>query len=262
MVTGRCRKATRSNSRMCRARRRHKHRTCKEQGESGLHLFGRKGAPPFWPFSFAEVCQHRKSGPLQSLGCARDKKAGPTTTGAAKDREGIPLYNRRMDNKQIARILRETAQLLEIDGAIIGRYRSYEKAAELIDSLPESIEQLVKTPEKLKELPGIGDRMVEHLEEIVKSGDYALRQKLLKKYPATILDLLQLQSLGPKKVAFLFKKFKAATVADVEKLAKEEKLRLLEGFGEKSEQNILKAVEVFKKSTGRFHLNTAEDAAN
>src|SRR5258708_6525124 len=79
-----------------------------------------------------------------------------------------------MDNKQIARVLRETAQLLEIDGAIIGRYRSYEKAAELIDGLPESIEQLVKEPEKLKELPGIGDRMVEHLQEIVKTGDYAL----------------------------------------------------------------------------------------
>jgi DNA polymerase (family 10) len=167
-----------------------------------------------------------------------------------------------MDNKQIARILRDTAQLLEIDGAIIGRYRSYEKAAELIDSLPESVAQLVKEPEKLKELPGIGDRMVEHLEEIVKTGDYALRKKLLKKYPATILDVLQLQSLGPKKVALLFKKFKAATVADVEKLAKDGKLRELEGFGEKSEQNILKAVEVFKKSTGRFLLSTAEDAAN
>jgi DNA polymerase (family 10) len=166
-----------------------------------------------------------------------------------------------MDNKQIARILRETAQLLEIDGAIIGRYRSYEKAAELIDSLPESIEQLVKEPAKLKELPGIGDRMVEHLEEIVEKGDYSLRQKLLKKYPATILDVLQLQSLGPKKVAFLWKKFKAATVADVEKLAREGKLQSLEGFGEKSEQNILKAVEVFKKSTGRFLLSTAEDAA-
>ncbi len=94
-----------------------------------------------------------------------------------------------------------------------------------------------------------------------RPGDYALRKKLLKKYPATILDVLQLQSLGPKKVALLFKKFKAATVADVEKLAKDGKLRELEGFGEKSEQNILKAVEVFKKSTGRFHLNTAEDAA-
>ena len=166
-----------------------------------------------------------------------------------------------MDNKQIARILRETAQLLEIDGAIIGRYRSYEKAAELIDGLPESIEQLAKEPEKLKELPGIGDRMVEHLQEIVKTGDYSLRKKLLKKYPASILDLLQLQSLGPKKVAFLWSNFRAGTVADVERIAKEGELRDLPGFGEKSEQNILKAVEVFKKSSGRFHINTAEAAA-
>src|SRR5215467_2581334 len=166
-----------------------------------------------------------------------------------------------MDNKQIAKILRETAHLLEIDGAIIGRYRSYEKAGELIDSMPESIEQMVKTPEKLKELPGIGDRMAEHLEEIVKTGDYSLRKKLLKKYPAAILEVLELQSLGPKKVALLWKKFKAATVADVEKIAREGKLQSLEGFGEKSEQNILKAVEVFKKSTGRFLLSTAEEAA-
>jgi len=166
-----------------------------------------------------------------------------------------------MDNKQIARILRETASLLQIDGAIIGRYRSYEKAAELIDSLPESVEQLVATPEKLTALPGIGDRMVEHLEEIVKTGDYALRKKLLKKYPETILQLLDLQSLGPKKVAFLWSQFKAGSVADVEKLAKEGKLRDLAGFGEKSEQNILKAVEVFKKSSGRFLISRGEEAA-
>src|SRR5260370_1916812 len=166
-----------------------------------------------------------------------------------------------MDNKQIARVLRETAQLLEIDGAIIGRYRSYEKAAELIDGLPESIEQLVKEAEKLKELPGIGDRMVEDLQEIVKTGDYSLRKKLLKKYPATILDLLQLQSLGPQKVAFLWSNFKAGTAADVERIAKEGKLRDLPGFGEKSEQNILKSVEVFKQSSGRFHIDAAATAA-
>src|SRR5205823_2014805 len=148
-----------------------------------------------------------------------------------------------MDNKQIARILRDTAQLLEIDGAIIGRYRSYEKAAELIDSLPESIEQLVKEPEKLEELPGIGERMVEHLQEIVNTGDYSLRKKLLKKYPLTILDVLQLQSLGPKKVAFLWSNFKAATVADVERLAREQKLRDLPGFGEK----ILKFPDIDQK---------------
>lgn len=166
-----------------------------------------------------------------------------------------------MDNKQIARILRETAQLLEIDGAIIGRYRSYEKAAELIESLTQPVAKMVETPEQLLELPGIGQGMVEHLTEIVKTGDYALRKKLLKKYPETILDLLRLQSLGPKKVAFLFKTFKASTVEAVAKLAQEGKLRDLAGFGEKSEQNILKAVEVFKKSTGRFHIDVAEAAA-
>jgi len=115
--------------------------------------------------------------------------------------------------------------------------------------------------EKLKELPGIGDRMVEHLNEILKTGDYALRKKLLKKYPASILDVLQLQSLGPKKAALLWKKFKAGSVPEVEKIALEGKLRDVPGFGEKSEQNILKAVESFKRLIGRFLLQGAEVAA-
>src|SRR4029077_2383256 len=91
---------------------------------------------------------------------------------------------------------------------------------------------------------------------------YSLRQKLLKKYPATILDLLELQSLGPKRVALLWKKFKVATVEGVEKLAREGKLRALEGFGEKSEQNILKATDLFKRSSGRFLINVADEAAH
>jgi DNA polymerase (family X) len=167
-----------------------------------------------------------------------------------------------MDNKTIARVLRETAELLQIDGAIIGRYRTYEKAAELIAGMHESVEQLAKEPGKLEELPGIGERMAEHIEEIIKTGDYSLRQKLLKKYPATLLDIMNLQSLGPKKVAFLWSNFQAATVADVEKLARDGKLRDLAGFGEKSEQDILKAVETHKRSTGRFRLDTAEAAAD
>ena len=166
-----------------------------------------------------------------------------------------------MDNKSIGRILRDTAQLLELDGAIIGRYRSYEKAAELIFGMHESVEELAKQPGKLEELPGIGERMAEHIQEILQTGDYGLRKKLLKKYPATLLDVLHLQSLGPKKVAFLWSTFQAATVADVEKLALEGKLRELPGFGEKSEQNILKACEAYKRSTGRFRLDAAQAAA-
>ena len=165
-----------------------------------------------------------------------------------------------MDNKTIARVLRETAELLQIDGAIIGRYRSYEKAGELIAGMHESIEQMAQEG-KLEELPGIGERMAEHIEEIIKTGDYSLRKKLLKKFPATLLEVLTLQSLGPKKVAFLWSNFHAATVADVEQLAKDGKLRDVPGFGEKTEQNILKAVETFKRSTGRFRIDKAEAAA-
>jgi DNA polymerase (family X) len=166
-----------------------------------------------------------------------------------------------MDNKTVSRILRETAELLQIDGAMIGRYRSYEKSAEMIGGMHESIEQIAEDPKALTELPGIGDRMAEHIVEILKTGDYSLRQKLLKKFPATLLEVMTLQSLGPKKVAFLWSNFKAATVADVEKLARDGKLRDVPGFGEKTEQNILKAVETFKRSTGRFRADQVQAAA-
>jgi DNA polymerase (family 10) len=166
-----------------------------------------------------------------------------------------------MENRDVARVLRETAQLLEIDGAIIGRYRSYEKAAELIASLAESIEVLARDPEKLEELPGIGERMAEHIREILSTGDYALRKKLLKKYPLTMLEMLSVQSLGPKKALILWREFNCCTVDQLEQLAREGKLRDLAGFGEKTEQNILKAIEVFKKISGRFVIPTAEHEA-
>src|SRR5580704_19058737 len=98
-----------------------------------------------------------------------------------------------MENRDVALILRETAQLLEIDGAIIGRYRSYEKVADLLFSLHERIEDLAKDVKKLRELPGIGENMAEHICEILETGNYKLRQKLLKKYPPTLLELLALQ---------------------------------------------------------------------
>ena len=146
---------------------------------------------------------------------------------------------------------------------MIGRYRSYEKVAELIEGLPERIEDIAKDEKKLTDLPGIGEGMAEHIHEILKTGDYSLRKKLFKKYPATILDLLELQSLGPKKVAFLWSHFKVATVEGVEKLAREGKLRDLPHFGEKSEQNILKAAEQFKNLAGssRVRLDVATEEA-
>ncbi|HXE74678.1 MAG TPA: DNA polymerase/3'-5' exonuclease PolX [Candidatus Xenobia bacterium] len=165
-----------------------------------------------------------------------------------------------MTNREVAKILRETAQLLEVDGAQIGRYRSYERAAQQVEALAEPVEQ-VASEGRLREIPGIGERMEEHIKEILKTGKYSKHQKLLKKYPAGLLEMLQVQGLGPKKVAVLWKKFKAKSVEDVRKLAAEQKLRDLAGFGEKTEQNLLKATTAFQQMTGRFLQNQAEETA-
>ena len=166
-----------------------------------------------------------------------------------------------MDNREVARILRETAKLLEIDGAILGRYRSYDRAADLVSTLAESVEELARDLKKLTALPGIGDRMAAHICEILATGDYSLRAKLLKKYPVEILGLLTLQSLGPKKACLLWEAFQASTIEQVEQLAREGKLRDLPGFGKKTEENLLKSIEVLKKTTGRFLLSFIEREA-
>jgi DNA polymerase (family 10) len=166
-----------------------------------------------------------------------------------------------MENREVARILRETSKLLEIDGAIIGRYRSYDRAADLISSLTEPIEELARDLKKITALPGIGVRMAEHIREILATGDFGQRKELIQKYPVEILGLLALPSLGPKKACLLWEAFQASTVAQVEQLAREGKLRDLPGFGKKTEENILKSIEVFKKSAGRFLLDFAEREA-
>src|SRR3989338_6378792 len=165
-----------------------------------------------------------------------------------------------MTNRDVARILQETAQLLELDGAPIGRYRSYERAAQQIEALPEPVAQVAEAG-RLQEIPGIGERMDEHIREILKTGKYSKHQKLLKKYPAGMLDMLQVQGLGPKKDGFLWKKFKVKTVADIAKLAEQGKLRDLAGFGEKTEQNLIKAITAHQQLAGRFLQHQAEETA-
>jgi DNA polymerase (family 10) len=165
-----------------------------------------------------------------------------------------------MENRDVAKILRETAQLLEVDGAQIGRFRSYERAAQQVEALPEPVAK-VHADGRLQEVPGIGERMEKHIGEILRIGKYSGHQKLLKKYPPGILQMLEIQGLGPKKVAVLWRKFKVKTLADIEKLAREEKLRGLAGFGEKTEQNILKAVTAYQQTAGRYLQDDAEETA-
>ena len=166
-----------------------------------------------------------------------------------------------MDNKAIAGILYETADLLEIDGQDSFRIRSYRNAAQSIEALPQQVSELIAEPKKLLEVPGIGKGMLGNLTEIFKEGRLTVHADLLKKYRPSMLDLLKIQGLGPKTIALIWSAYQVCDVEGVEKLAREGKIRELPRMGEKQEQKLLKAIEDYRRVAGRFLLDAAEREA-
>ena len=166
-----------------------------------------------------------------------------------------------MDNKAIANILYETADLLEIDGQDSFRIRSYRNAAQAIEALPQQIADLIGEPKSVLAIPGIGKGMLLNLQEIFKDGRLALHAELLKKYRPTMLDLLKIQGLGPKTIALIWSAYQVSDLEGVEKLAQEGKIRELPRMGEKHEQKLLKAIQDYRRIAGRFLLDAAENEA-
>ncbi len=169
--------------------------------------------------------------------------------------------DRPLDNKAIAGLLYETADLLEINGDDSFRVRSYRRAAEAIEGLPQPVWDLIPEPKKLLEIPGIGKGMCAHLKELFDDGKMRLREELLEKYRPTMLELLKIQGLGPKTIALLWSAYQVCDLAGVEKLAREGKIRELPRMGEKQEQKILKAIEDYRRIAGRFRLDQADEVA-
>ncbi len=167
-----------------------------------------------------------------------------------------------MDNKAIAGILYETADLLEIDGQDSFRIRSYRNAAEAIEALPQQIADLIAEPKKVLAIPGIGKGMLVNLQEMFKEGKLSLHAELLKKYRPSMLDLLKIQGLGPKTIALIWSAYQVSDLEGVEKLAREGKIRELPRMGEKQEQKLLKAIEDYRRIAGRFLLDVAEREAS
>ncbi len=167
-----------------------------------------------------------------------------------------------MDNKAIAGILYETADLLEIDGQDSFRIRSYRNAAQAIEQLPQQIADLINEPKKVLEIPGIGKGMLQNLQEMFKDGRLTVHAELLKKYRPSMLDLLKIQGLGPKTIALIWSAYQICDVEGVEKLAREGKIRILPRMGEKQEQKLLKAIEDYRRIAGRFLLDAAENEAD
>jgi DNA polymerase (family X) len=162
-----------------------------------------------------------------------------------------------MDNKAIAGILYETADLLEIDGADSFRIRSYRNAAEAIEAQTQQIADIIDEPKKVLAIHGIGKGMLVNMQEMFKEGKLSLHAELLKKYRPSMLDLLKIQGLGPKTIALIWSAYQVSDLEGVEKLAKEGKIRELPRMGEKQEQKLLKAIEDYRRIAGRFLLDAA-----
>jgi DNA polymerase (family X) len=167
-----------------------------------------------------------------------------------------------MQNREIARLLSETADLMEIAAQDGFRIRSYRNAAAALESYPEQVSLLASDPKKLTEIPGVGKSMAAHIEEILKRGSFERRDELLAKYPPTALELLNIQGLGPKSIALIWEHYRVSTVDGLEKLAQEQKLRELPRMGAKLEEKVLRSIAAYRKRTGRFLLSFGQNVAD
>jgi DNA polymerase (family 10) len=160
-----------------------------------------------------------------------------------------------ISNQEIAKILREISWLLEMQD-IPFKPRAYEKASLTIESLTEDLKDIYaqKGIQAIEEIPGIGVSIAQKIEELIQTGKLKYFEELKKQVPVNLDELTQIEGLGPKSIKKLYQKLGIKNLADLEKAARGGKIRKLEGFGEKSEEKILKAIEFSKKSQGRFLL--------
>ncbi|OGS21788.1 MAG: hypothetical protein A2252_06580 [Elusimicrobia bacterium RIFOXYA2_FULL_39_19] len=161
-----------------------------------------------------------------------------------------------MKNQEIADIFYQTAELLSLNAENPFRIRAYEKAAETIESLPESIETILQE-NRLKKIPGIGEATAEKIKEYIETGKMKYFEDLKKEYPEGILEIMHVPGVGPKKARIIFDKLKIADIKELKTAALEGKLQNLPGFGAKTEQNILKGIALKQSIKGRTLLYNA-----
>lgn len=157
-----------------------------------------------------------------------------------------------ISNQEIARILHEMAELLEMK-EVEFKPRAYEKAALGVEGLDREVQDIYKEGriKALMEIPGVGKSIAEHIEGLLKKGNFAEYKRLKKEIPVNITELSSVEGVGPKMIKVLYKNLKIKNLDDLEKAAKSGKISKLARFGEKSEQKILKGIEFLKKSGER-----------
>lgn len=161
-----------------------------------------------------------------------------------------------MTNGEVARVFNQVADMMELKDENIFKVNAFRKAGRVIENLTESIGD-IHNEGKLLELPGIGKGLMERIEQLLNTGTCKDYQELKKQIPPGLMDILNVPEVGPKTAQLVWKKLKVANLDGLEKAAKEGKLRDLFRMGEKKESNILRGIELLRKSKGRLLLGEA-----
>lgn len=168
-----------------------------------------------------------------------------------------------MKNKELARIFSEIAEYLEMEGVQFKPY-AYQKAALTLETLKDDVEDLYAKGglKALKSIPGVGESIALKIEEYLKTGKIEYYEEFKRKLPISLNEIVAVEGVGPKKAKVLYEKLGVRTLEDLEEAAKAHKIAPLFRFGDKTEQNILQAIEFLKASKGRFLLGEILPIAN
>ena len=160
-----------------------------------------------------------------------------------------------MKNQEIAKIFFQIADFMKMEG-IAFKPQAYIKVALNLESLNEDVGEIYKKDglEGLQKISGVGKNLAEAIEEYLKKGKIKTLEDFKKKSPIKLDELLNVESLGPKKIKVLYEKLGVKNLKDLEKQAKKHNIAPLDGFGEKTEQNILQGIEFLKTASGRLSL--------
>ncbi len=167
-----------------------------------------------------------------------------------------------MDNEKIAATLDQLADLLEFTGANAFRLRAYRNGARVIRDLPEPVSTKLAEGEDLTKLDGIGKGVAGKCKELVETGSLEQMEEILETVPRTVLDLLRIPKLGPKKAAALFNELNIATLEQLRAACESNKVRELSGFGAKTEQQILEGMSIAAEANLRILWSKADKLAN
>lgn len=164
-----------------------------------------------------------------------------------------------LDNLAVARVLGEIGDLLELKGENPFKIRAYRNGADVVAHQPEQAAACDEA--QLRAWPGIGKDLAARIREIAATGTCPIHQELLAQFPATLLELMRLQGVGPKTVALLYSELAIASIDDLEAAARAGRLRALKGMGAKKEQLLLRALEERKQHVNRHLIGLADEVA-